>query len=505
MDYLQRLSLWVALSVLFPSAAFAAWGTIIPSGADTLTYVTGGVEVSNGPGTGSMFLGRTFGAPAVGSTGSQAALVSDTMRISSGAAQGLEVVGTRAVSMEALAATMSGVGTVAGIAVASAAAVAAAGQTGFQIGGAVSHFLGNDNLRIGATRCVATYGGWQCDSGTLPERVVNTEYECTLNGPTRKASTLTAACTAAGNASTVANHSVSFDFTFSNLACDEGRTLCTYTGVNTYHNIPGGGDLVQSQPNQTAYASARQVATDSCPASIDALNPLYSTPSGGSAGTDGKCPTGRYSAPTAQYLQDRLKTYADPTAAPDVVKGWLDSGKPIYGADPVGITGPTVGPSVSTRTDTTDGTGTTTKIETTQPRYTYTPTKIGITPETTTTTTHPDGSVTGTTSTTTGSNPSSGTTTLPDYCVDHPERIGCKEITEAPNVPFEPTEVPVQMNPQDWGGGGGCPADRVLNLHGITVNWSWAPLCDFMTGIRFAVVAMAWISAISIFVGARND
>ena len=56
------LLLSVAQGALAAGAPWT-WDAVIPSGANTIEYTSGGMTVSNGPGTGSMFIGRDFGAP----------------------------------------------------------------------------------------------------------------------------------------------------------------------------------------------------------------------------------------------------------------------------------------------------------------------------------------------------------------------------------------------------------------------------------------------------------
>jgi hypothetical protein len=149
---------------------------------------------------------------------------------------------------------------------------------------------------------------------------------------------------------------------------------------------------------------------------------------------------------------------------------------------------------------TVDSTGTT--QQTTTPKYTYdytTPTQVKVTPSEVKTTTAPGGA---TTTTTTGQAPTTGTVQVPDFCLDYPDRAGCKLVGDPPSPENIQTESNnVQVTPEGGFGAdnGTCPGlVHTVSLGNVDV---FGLFCKFMAGIRFAVIGCAWIIAAMIFIG----
>lgn len=149
--------------------------------------------------------------------------------------------------------------------------------------------------------------------------------------------------------------------------------------------------------------------------------------------------------------------------------------------------------------------------------------------EQTTATPHPRGSTTGdagvdwetsTTQTQTAHNNTSGvdqvtTTTTnagtsttaqetPDYCVGHPDLVGCTPVgvlTDqiAPTVTSTP--LPANFTPPS-SVSGSCPVPFTRTLtSGQVVSFDYEPICTFAGGIRLVVIAMAFLSAAYIVSG----
>lgn len=91
----------------------------------------------------------------------------------------------------------------------------------------------------------------------------------------------------------------------------------------------------------------------------------------------------------------------------------------------------------------------------------------------------------------------------PDFCEEHPEILACQKLGD----PEEPVElknriVPLTLKPAaGFSRGGGCPADRTLNVFGSTMTLSWRPICDLAEGVRPVIIAIAAISATAAFLG----
>ncbi|MGY3872713.1 virulence factor TspB C-terminal domain-related protein [Aeromonas dhakensis] len=104
------------------------------------------------------------------------------------------------------------------------------------------------------------------------------------------------------------------------------------------------------------------------------------------------------------------------------------------------------------------------------------------------------------TGTATGSTPKENT----DFCKKNPQSIACAELGELEPEAFDPIEKPFQVVAQSpWGSGdASCPAPKVINLHeGGAVTLSYQPACDFFSGVRPAILALAWLAALYIALG----
>lgn len=91
----------------------------------------------------------------------------------------------------------------------------------------------------------------------------------------------------------------------------------------------------------------------------------------------------------------------------------------------------------------------------------------------------------------------------PGLCDLYPDIIACAKLDtpDATDVPNR--DVNVSITPDSgWGpANGSCPAPRVLALHGLTTEFSWQPMCDFASGIRGVILAVAWLIAAGSVIG----
>lgn len=185
--------------------------------------------------------------------------------------------------------------------------------------------------------------------------------------------------------------------------------------------------------------------------------------------------------------------------APDLLPG---SG-PSITSGPASLTGPT---STST---TSSAAGITTVTNTTNYNITYQGDTVTVNETTTTTKTNPDNTTETTTETktpapTTGEEPSPDVPPEqpPEFCELHPESIVCQQMDTPAEDKGDPIERTFSITPSGgFGGAGSCPADVGLDFLGQPISWSYQPACDFFSGVRPAVVAMAWVAAILIALG----
>jgi hypothetical protein len=94
----------------------------------------------------------------------------------------------------------------------------------------------------------------------------------------------------------------------------------------------------------------------------------------------------------------------------------------------------------------------------------------------------------------------------PDPCDLHPERAGCAGMDDVPDQELENKDVPVSVSSWgSWGGSGSCPAPAQASFLGRPLSFSYAPTCQFLTGVRPVVIASAWLAAALIVIGAFKE
>ncbi|MDL2337077.1 MAG: hypothetical protein QFE16_04470 [Pseudomonadota bacterium] len=216
----------------------------------------------------------------------------------------------------------------------------------------------------------------------------------------------------------------------------------TYTGVTSTSGgvITFGFNVFDTGYSGTRTASfgyiQKVVTTNSCPASIDALNPAYSVAAGSPVGPDGNCPSGRYNhvPTTADAAAARVTAFPPPDITP-----WVNPTRDAIGSgQQAPASAVNTGPASQTGTPTTTTTtsGTTSSTDTKTPTYTYNyggDTISYTTTNVTNNTTINNGATTTTTTTTTGAAPTAQDPT--DPCTANPTRIGCQPVGDAVKQP----------------------------------------------------------------------
>jgi hypothetical protein len=121
------------------------------------------------------------------------------------------------------------------------------------------------------------------------------------------------------------------------------------------------------------------------------------------------------------------------------------------------------------------------------------------------TVTEPLGSGSGSSSTAT-TDPVTGkvTDSQADFCAKNPTVASCMDIGSASDTEALGTQsvVPTSITPVAVTLSSVCPANVALP-HGLT--FSWQPACDYASGLRPVILALAWLAAGFILLGARTD
>ena len=303
-------------------------------------------------------------------------------------------------------------------------------------------------------------------------------------------------------------------------SCNGGTPGSCYFSVKTTNCYQGDcSNVSYSQRN----AQVLRVQTTQCAAVIDALNPAYSVAAGSPPGPDGKCRSARYNHVDMTPAQAAAKVLDNPHPGlvDQLKQGLQDMWNPVprdasginskpeqsvkATPGPANITGPTSQPGQPGTSTSTGPGGTSTTSTTPQYNYSYSPTTITYNETNTTITVNPDG-----TSTTTTNNPPPTQPQDPkDPCTQHPDSAGCQPLGEldSPDLPDQQVDLSITPDTGWHDANGVCPAPRSMAIHGMSeLSFSWQPFCDFASGIRPVVIAVAWLAAAGIFMGfARRE
>ncbi|GAA4492870.1 virulence factor TspB C-terminal domain-related protein [Pseudaeromonas paramecii] len=90
-----------------------------------------------------------------------------------------------------------------------------------------------------------------------------------------------------------------------------------------------------------------------------------------------------------------------------------------------------------------------------------------------------------------------------DYCVDNPTRSGCATLDSPDSEDLDVDTIDFSINALSPFGAddAACPSPKPLIILGQSIEFSYQPVCDFFTGIRPIVIAVAWLSAILLSLG----
>lgn len=92
-------------------------------------------------------------------------------------------------------------------------------------------------------------------------------------------------------------------------------------------------------------------------------------------------------------------------------------------------------------------------------------------------------------------------------CEKHPDILACQKLDTPDDVDLPNSEKPISITPDGgWGAdNAACPAPRMLTVQGRQIPIPFDLFCTYMSGIRPIVIAMAWLSAAFILLGARES
>ncbi|WP_212645391.1 virulence factor TspB C-terminal domain-related protein [Delftia sp. PE138] len=95
----------------------------------------------------------------------------------------------------------------------------------------------------------------------------------------------------------------------------------------------------------------------------------------------------------------------------------------------------------------------------------------------------------------------------PGLCDLYPEILACAKLDEPPSIDLQNIDKPISITPDSgWGSDDAiCPAPRVLNVQGQQIAIPFDLFCTYMQGMRPIIIAMAWLSAAFILIGARES
>lgn len=89
-----------------------------------------------------------------------------------------------------------------------------------------------------------------------------------------------------------------------------------------------------------------------------------------------------------------------------------------------------------------------------------------------------------------------------DFCIEHPEALACWEAGEPEDSELEKVTAGTAITPVVIGGAGSCPSDKTVNYMGANLVLSFSPICMAAGWINPIVLALAWLSAGYILIGA---
>lgn len=94
-----------------------------------------------------------------------------------------------------------------------------------------------------------------------------------------------------------------------------------------------------------------------------------------------------------------------------------------------------------------------------------------------------------------------------DFCVKNPDVLACQKLDEPNSEELPASEKPISISPDGgWGAdNASCPAPKQIMVQGRAIPIPFDLFCTWASGMRPIIIAMAWLSAAFILLGARNE
>ncbi|KAF1003056.1 MAG: hypothetical protein E5299_02543 [Burkholderia gladioli] len=93
-----------------------------------------------------------------------------------------------------------------------------------------------------------------------------------------------------------------------------------------------------------------------------------------------------------------------------------------------------------------------------------------------------------------------------DFCAQNPSVLACQALDTPDDTDLPTEERQISVTPDSgWGAeSASCPAPRQIVTQGRTIPIPFDLFCMYMEGLRPVIIAMAWLGAAFIIVGARE-
>lgn len=256
-----------------------------------------------------------------------------------------------------------------------------------------------------------------------------------------------------------------------------GATLVSYSCPTIAPGTQANCAIKWRHVNGTVYDSGMPVAY--------VQTTVKTCPDGSKVRVDQMCAGGALQTLTPEQAADKVKPYADPAKAVDVVKQAMGQG---VSAQPYAEPRPAIGPATltqpaTTKTVTQPNGSTAVSTVTVTNNITYAGDTYNVT--NTTVTNNPDGSTT-----------TESQTPQKDPCDVNPTSLACIKLGDPPSdTPTWQTKT-VSFQSESLGLSGACPAPWTGTVHGWTLSMSYQPACDVAPQIRLGVLALASLGAL---------
>lgn len=92
-------------------------------------------------------------------------------------------------------------------------------------------------------------------------------------------------------------------------------------------------------------------------------------------------------------------------------------------------------------------------------------------------------------------------------CEKHPEILACQVLKDSGEKPeIEKKDFDFDFTPETgFSGSASCPAPVTVNVSGMQLAFSWVPFCNSLSFAKPIILALAWLSAAFIMLGAKEQ